>query len=145
MTDQPFGDDRQTMPGFDESADRAERDVQISSEEGDDLAVTPPDMQPRALERLMAGEPDADESIEERISQEVPDPDSAYGRPENESGLDGPDRVGGDDIDAIEAEDDYLGRGEVYANDGTGRGPESAAMYVEEESDLEAAADLDEE
>ena len=40
-----------------------------------------------------------DETIDERIRQEVPDPDSAYGAPDNESGLDD-DRVGGDDPDS---------------------------------------------
>ena len=52
------------------------------------------------------------ETIEERIHQEVPDPASAYGAPDNESGLD-VDRVGGDDPDSIDAEDDWLGDGEV--------------------------------
>jgi len=42
----------------------------------------------------------------------VPDPDSAYGAPENESGLDD-DRVGGDDPDSIAAEEDWLGDREV--------------------------------
>ena len=52
------------------------------------------------------------ETIEERIHQEVPDPASAYGAPDNESGLD-VDRIGGDDPDSIDAEDDWLGDGEV--------------------------------
>ena len=59
-----------------------------------------------------AYEESVDETIDERIRQEVPDPDSAYGAPDNESGLDG-DRVGGDDPDAIDAEDDWLGDHEV--------------------------------
>ena len=33
-----------------------------------------------------------EETIEERIRQEVPDPDTAYGAPENESGLEGAGR-----------------------------------------------------
>lgn len=53
-----------------------------------------------------------DESIDERIRQEVPDPATAYGAPDNESGLDG-EWVGGDDPDAIAAEDDWLGDAEV--------------------------------
>jgi hypothetical protein len=53
-----------------------------------------------------------EETIEERIRQEVADPDSAYGAPDNESGLD-EDRVGGDDPDSIAAEDDWLGDREV--------------------------------
>ena len=59
-----------------------------------------------------AYEESVDETIDERIRQEVPDPDSAYGAPDNESGLD-EDRVGGDDPDAIDAEDDWLGDNEV--------------------------------
>jgi len=51
------------------------------------------------------------ETIEERILQEEIDPDSAYGAPFNESGLDVP-RIGGDDVDSIDPEDDWLG-GEV--------------------------------
>ena len=58
-----------------------------------------------------AWEQSQDETIEQRIKQEIPDPDSAYGAPDNESGLDRLDeeRVGGDDPDAIAAEDDFLG------------------------------------
>ncbi|HET8988403.1 MAG TPA: DUF5709 domain-containing protein [Humibacillus sp.] len=59
-----------------------------------------------------AYEESIDETIEERIRQEVPDPNSAYGAPDNESGLDD-DRVGGDDPDSIDAEDDWLGDNEV--------------------------------
>ena len=53
-----------------------------------------------------------DETIDQRILQEEPDPDTAYGRPDNESGLDEAP-VGGDDPDAIAAEDDWLGDNEV--------------------------------
>ena len=59
-----------------------------------------------------AYEESIDETIEERIRQEVPDPNSAYGAPDNESGLDD-ERVGGDDPDSIDAEDDWLGDTEV--------------------------------
>lgn len=53
----------------------------------------------------------SEETIEQRIMQEEPDPHSAYGAPDNESGLDVDprDRVGGDDPDSIPAERDYLG------------------------------------
>lgn len=59
-----------------------------------------------------AYEESQEETIDQRILQEVPDPNSAYGAPDNESGLDG-ERVGGDDPDAIDAEDDWLGDNEV--------------------------------
>ncbi len=52
------------------------------------------------------------ETIDQRIAQEIPDPDSAYGAPDNESGLDTP-RLGGDDEDAINSDDDWLGGAEV--------------------------------
>jgi hypothetical protein len=64
-----------------------------------------------------------EETIEQRIHQEIPDPDSAYGAPDNESGLDDPAMVGGDDPDAIPAERDFLGDeggavGQLTAPDG---------------------------
>ena len=62
---------------------------------------------------VTAEEQARDETIEERIHQEVPDPSSAYGAPDNESGLDDADRLGGDDPDSIAAEDDWVGDGEV--------------------------------
>ena len=61
---------------------------------------------------VTAEEQHRDETIEERIRQEVPDPNSAYGAPDNESGLDD-ERIGGDDPDSIDAEDDWIGDNEV--------------------------------
>jgi len=48
------------------------------------------------------------ESIEQRLAHEVPDPTAAFDDP-----LDDSDTVGGDDPDAIAAEDDFLGGYEV--------------------------------
>jgi len=53
-----------------------------------------------------------EETIEQRITQEIADPHTAYGAPENESGLD-VDRIGGDDPDAIDADQDWVGGPEV--------------------------------
>src|SRR5687768_8367767 len=61
---------------------------------------------------VTAEEQSRDETIEERIHQEVPDPSSAYGAPDNESGLD-EDRLGGDDPDSIAATDDWMGDDQV--------------------------------
>ena len=83
---------------------------------GEDEPYSPPNLQPRSTEwGTTASEQRQDESIEQRIMQEVPDPDSAYGAPDNESGLeqDPRDRVGGDDPDSIDAVDDWLGDTEV--------------------------------
>ncbi|QKE83808.1 DUF5709 domain-containing protein [Arthrobacter sp. NEB 688] len=78
-----------------------------------DRGYSPPEKLHGSLAHgVTAEEQSRDETIEERIHQEVPDPTSAYGAPDNESGLD-VDRVGGDDPDAIDAEDDWLGDGEV--------------------------------
>ena len=82
----------------------------LDSSEGDNLPVSPPDLQPRNTEwGTTPAEQAQEETIDQRIAQEEPDPDSAYGAPDNESGLDGEPPVGGDDPDAIAAEDDYLG------------------------------------
>ena len=99
------------------------------------------------------------ETIEQRIRQEEEDPNSAYGAPHNESGFD-EERVGGDDPDSIDAEDDWIGDYEVgdaragrlvaddegaheddekqvWASDvgvdGAGASAEEAAMHVVEE------------
>lgn len=78
-----------------------------------DRGYSPPDRLHGSLAHgVTAEEQHRDETIDERIRQEVPDPGSAYGAPHNESGLDD-DRLGGDDPDAIAAEDDWLGDGEV--------------------------------
>lgn len=50
-----------------------------------------------------------EETIEQRIRQEVPDPSTAYGAPDNESGMDPQPMAGGDDPDAIPAERDFVG------------------------------------
>ncbi|KRE61036.1 DUF5709 domain-containing protein [Nostocoides sp. Soil756] len=77
-----------------------------------DRGYSPPDVDRSGLHGPTVEEQLEGETIEDRIKQEVPDPDSAYGAPENESGLDEP-KVGGDDPDAIDAEDDWLGDSEV--------------------------------
>lgn len=78
-----------------------------------DAGYSPPDSARGSYAHgVTAHEQGIDESIEQRIKQEEADPHSAYGAPDNESGLDRP-RIGGDDPDAIDAEDDWLGDSEV--------------------------------
>ena len=135
-------------------------DELLDTSEGDNEPWSPPDLQPRGTEYgTTAAEQEQGESLEQRIQQEVPDPNSAYGAPDNEGGLDTDprDRVGGDDPDSIAAEDDFVGdaevgdaqAGELVASDegvredtekdldaseaGPGDGPEDAAMHVIEE------------
>jgi len=85
---------------------------------------------------VTAEEQHRDETIEERIRQEVPEEGTAYGAPDNESGLDDDGLLGGDDPDAIAAEDDWLGDGEVGdARAGRLVAPDEGTGY-DEEKDL---------
>ncbi|MFQ6173091.1 hypothetical protein ACK8HX_15915 [Oryzobacter sp. R7] len=101
-----------------------------------DEGYSPPERLHGSLAHGVTAEEQArDETIEERIHQEVPEEGTAYGAPDNESGLDEDvARVGGDDPDSIAAEDDWLGDEGEGAVDGAGSGTggpaEEAAMHV---------------
>ena len=111
------------MSELDREAEQA-IDYLGDSEEQDNLPESPPDVRSRATEwGTTAAEQSAEETIDQRIAQEVPDPDSAYGAPRNESGLD----------DEIEDEDDYLGSGEVRTVADDESSAEEAAMHVIED------------
>ncbi len=56
-----------------------------------------------------ADEEAEDETLEQRIRQEIPEDGTAYGAPDNESGLDPKPMAGGDDPDAIRADQDFVG------------------------------------
>lgn len=100
----------------------------LDASEGDSLPVSPPDLQPRNTEWGTTGEEQAqDETIDQRIAQEESDPDSAYGAPDNESGLDKEPTVGGDDPDAIDAADDFLGEPSEDLNGGSLTSPDEGA------------------
>jgi hypothetical protein len=87
--------------------------VQEDVEDILDRGWSPPDTDRGSrMHGVTAAEQGREETIEERIAQEVPDPASAYGAPDNESGLD-VDLLG-DDPDTIPAAEDWLG-GEVGA------------------------------
>jgi hypothetical protein len=140
MSDQPgresLEDDLGSYSIDDE--DQLQSEDTLDAGGGDDEPYTPPDLQPRSTEwGTTAAEQHQEESIEQRIMQEEPDPDSAYGAPDNESGLDEDprDRVGGDDPDSIAAKDDWLGDAEV--------GDEGAGQVVE--PDQGARQDVDSE
>ncbi len=113
MSDQPG---RETIED-DLSAYSVDAENQLQPEDtllggGDPLdeGYQPPDRLHGSLAFGTTAEEQAqEETIEQRIHQELPDPDSAYGAPDNESGLDAPDMVGGDDPDAIPADQDFLG------------------------------------
>ena len=76
-----------------------------------DEGYSPPE-RPRGVDAVgtTLAEQRQGESIEQRLAHEVPDPANAFEDP-----LEYSEMVGGDDPDAIAAEDDFLGDGEVGA------------------------------
>lgn len=113
MSDQPetYSED------IDDRAYDAEQaaDAQVNLDEPgstDDVPWSPPEQAPMGMQ--FPDEPE-EETIDQRIAQEVPEEGTAYGAPESGGMLDGPDNpdndemIGGDDPDAIRAEDDYQG------------------------------------
>ncbi|WP_194092410.1 DUF5709 domain-containing protein [Ornithinimicrobium flavum] len=86
---------------------------------------------------VTAEEQSHEETIDQRIRQEEPDPWSAYGAPDNESGLEDDGLIGGDDPDAIRPELDYYGGpnhrvGRIIAPD-EGRFPDRESRMVARE------------
>ncbi len=91
---------------------------------GDDEPWSPPDRLPRGSE-LIGTETDGGETLDQRLHQEVPEGEE----PER------PEMVGGDDPDAIPADQDVLG-GPAGSDDvRRGASPEEAAMRVVEEGE----------
>lgn len=139
MSDQPgtesFDDDLGSV-SLDDAVDAGDGEPGLlDSSEGDSLPATPPDQQSRATEwGTTASEQAQGDSIEQRIAQEESDPDSAYGAPDNESGLDGQADVGGDDADAIAAADDFLGEPSDDLDGGSLTAPDEGARGDDEGS-----------
>jgi hypothetical protein len=115
MSDQPESvtDDLGSYSLDDEDQLQPEDTLEQGTDDVLDAGYSPPDRLHGSLAHGVTAEEQArDETIEERIRQEVPEEGTAYGAPDNESGL-VEDRVGGDDPDSIAAEDDWIGDGEV--------------------------------
>lgn len=95
-------DDEDQLQAEDTLVDRGVEDLL-------DEGYSPPE-RPRGVDAFgtTAAEQHQGESIEQRLAHEVPDPTNAFTDPLADS-----DKVGGDDPDAIEAEDDFLGGDEV--------------------------------
>ena len=142
MSDQPgtesFEDDLGSI-SIDDATDSGNgQDELLDASEGDNEPWSPPDSQPRNTEwGTTAWEQSQEETIEQRIRQEEPDPDSAYGAPDDEGGLDSGDvddsagwRGSDDEPDpSTENVDD----GEVGGAEAGAGSPESAAMHVVED------------
>lgn len=103
---------------------------------GDDEPWSPPNRLPRGSE-FLGVETDGGESLDQRINQELPDPGTAYGAPDARAERESRRMVGGDDPDAIPADQDVLGGsvGDDASYDGDGDGPEGSAMHVVEDQD----------
>ena len=99
--------------------ERADAEINLDDPSaGDDEPWSPPDRMPRGAE--LADE--EHETLEQRHWQEQPDPSA-----DTEPDL----LLGGDDPDAIPAEDDVLGGPAVAP--GSETGPEAGGMHLEED------------
>jgi hypothetical protein len=135
MSDQPGTESLEDDLGsysVDDAVDAGEgQDDLLDSSEGDNEPWSPPDLQPRNTEwGTTASEQAQEESIEQRIRQEEPDPDSAYGAPDDEGGLNRRDPD--DEIGEVEDEE-FLDDGEVGSGRAGTEGPEAQAMHVIDE------------
>lgn len=140
MTDNPNADEgdwgRSDLdPHEREEAERNLDDPSASADE----PWSPPDRQPRGSE-FVGIETEGGETLDQRISQEQHELGTAYGAPDDSAERESERMVGGDDPDAIPADQDVLGG--ATADDAThdgAAGPEASAMrVVEEESEPDA-------
>ena len=104
---------------------------------GADEPWSPPDRQPRGAE-MVGVETGEGETLDQRLLQEEHEQGTAYGAPDGSAEREAERMVGGDDPDAIPADQDVLGG---PAGDDAGleaEGPEASAMrVVEEDAELE--------
>ncbi len=113
MSDQPgresIGDDLTTYSVDDEDQLQPE-DTLIPGGDPVEVGYETPDKLHGSLAFGTTAEEQAqEETIDQRIRQEIPEDGTAYGAPDNESGLDKEPMAGGDDPDAIPADQDFVG------------------------------------
>jgi len=99
---------------------------------GDDEPWSPPDRLPRGAE-FVGVDTEEGETLDQRVMQEEHEPGTAYGAPDESAEREAARMVGGDDPDAIPAEQGVVGG--VAGDDATydADGPEASAMRVVEE------------
>ena len=150
------GSDREELGGYsvDDEDQLQEEDTLVDRGVDDvlDEGYSPPE-RPLGAESFgtTAAEQERGETIEQRITEEVPDPDSAYGAPDDESGLE-QDRLGGDDPDTITADEDFLGdpevgdqrSGRLMAPDEGAHEDEDPELYAQDEGFSGGAASAEE-
>ena len=102
---------------------------------GDDEPWSPPDRMPRGSEFVGLDTEDG-ETLDQRVMQEEHESGTAYGAPDDSAEREAVRMVGGDDPDAIPADQDVLGGPAGGDTTYEGGGPEASAMrVVEEDSD----------
>lgn len=112
-----------------DAQERAEAETNLDQPDSTaDEPWSPPDRMPRGAE-LVGVETEGGETLDQRIRQEQPERGTAYGAPYDREERDAERTVGGDDPDAIPADQDVLG-GPVEEVDG--ESAEQAAMHVGE-------------
>lgn len=112
--------------------EQAEADLNLDDPSaGSDEPWSPPDRLPRGTEFLDEG--DGGETLDQRIHQEEPEAGTAYGAPDGHGDREAARMVGGDDPDAIPAEEDVLGGPAGGDAAVEGSSPEESAMRVVEE------------
>ena len=141
MSDQPgtesFEDDLGSISIDDATDSGSGQDELLDASEGDNEPWSPPDSQPRNTEwGTTAWEQHQEETIEQRIMQEEADPDSAYGAPDDEGGLDSGEANGArpeTDDDAPDPSAEFIDDGEVGGGEGGTGSPKSGAMHIVED------------
>jgi len=89
--------------------EQAEAEVNLDEPSSSaDEPWSPPDRQPRGAE-FIGVETEEGETLSQRLNQEVPEPGTAYGAPDDHAEREAERMLGGDDPDAIPAETDVLG------------------------------------
>lgn len=135
--------------------ERADAELYMDDPEaGDDEPWTPPERQPRGAESVDI----EDETLDQRLAQEEPEEGTAYGNPRADDADD--DMVGGDDPDAIPAEEDFVGDPDEVVQGGSGddslydgdEPAEESAMHIvnddeesfdEEDVNIDGEEDID--
>ena len=113
MSDQPgresLSDDLSTYSVDDEDQLTPEDTLIPGDDPLEEGFETPDKLHGSLAQGVTAEEQAEDETIDQRVRQEIPEEGTAYGAPERESDLDPEPMAGGDDPDAIPAEQDFVG------------------------------------
>ena len=114
---------------------REREDAEINLDDpsaGDDEPWSPPDRMPRGVE-FVGLDTEEGETLDQRVMQEEHERGTAYGAPDDSAEREAVRMVGGDDPDAIPADQDVLGGPAGGDTTYAGVAPVAAALGVDEE------------